>query len=249
MKRLFAVALLVGCVTAAGADFPPDAYFKMGDQISAATKARDWDLAITLSKLQIERYKSVDYRSADSHTSDIAGYHLNQLDLEAAESDYRSLLQPAAGRPVSDYDATGAYGLCRVYAERGDFSEALRWVKRYESSWSSGCGNCMEAQRQTAHMLRAVFTAAGQAVPQAEKALRDLIAGGYAPLKASINQGSEPAYKKLAKVEARLALAELFLRQGLTEKARPILADMSSATGERADLAAAHLKKLPSRTP
>lgn len=220
---------------------PPAEYFDLLVQIRVAEQKRQWGDAANLTRRLMRDYSAVDYGSARSHQGELADYLYYQNDLTGAEKEYARLVT------ATDLDLTAvgaAYGLARISADRGLWDGAAEWLAVYRDAFGNGCGNAIEWRRQNAHMLAAVWKAAARPPKEAEPALRAIIAGGFQPLPDEANLGSEKRCRERARDEARLRLADLYLKAGRVAEAKTLLAEAAKGRTQPGDVAAARLSAL-----
>lgn len=226
-----------------------DAFWKLRKRIQEAEKRKDWSTAITLTRQLIAEFRESDYLPEHVHREEIGQFYLNQLDLDAAEREFQSVIE-AKGKYSPNLDTwqtAAAGGLARVCALRRNYTEAFRWLRMYEESFGSGCGSCIDARGRDARSRRAVWMCAALPDVDAEKKLRDLIAGKTGPMDPRTWRVDDAGAELLSSStirEAEMALAELMLRHGDAKQARKLLKHVATRDDTLAAMAETRLKSL-----
>ena len=161
--------------------------------------------------------EKVRLENADLHRIDAADALLCRLQPQQALPVYQAILnaRPRYDPPGSvDRKASAAIGCARVYAELGQFREALRLLDIYADRYASHCGSCQEERLEERHCLQRIWSAALQPTTVAETRLRAIAAGRFPVYVGRLNPHRMAEQKEAARREACLYLGELLLRQG-----------------------------------
>jgi hypothetical protein len=235
MKRLVISIMALLCALSSHAFAQKSQFDLLETKVRQAERGHRWKEAIRLSQQIIEKHRDDDYLS-DSRLPEIASYHLYLLDFDTAWKVNKKVIDANKDRYGSC-----SLGLARINVEKGDYPQALTWLKGYANAFGSGCGNCLESRDQFTHIYQTLWKYASLSPEVATAKLKSVAAGNFTPLKGRLTVGS--AYKTPAAREANFLLAGMYRRQGKWQDANALYRKLVKGEDDIAFLASAHLQQ------
>ena len=195
---------------------------RLAQEFEQAVNQRDRTRAIAIgNKLKVMYHANPNW-SQDGKwlfCAELGGIYLQEAWLDDAEREFRGVL--AAIKPRRDQIRMGsvarqisAYGLARVCALRGSYTDALKWQADAPTEYSSGCGNANDAEEMNHFPELAVWNVACKPYPAATRELEAVMSGRFSPMASQFNQDTSGDQTKHAALEAGLVLGCLYKASG-----------------------------------